>query len=125
MTQILFWILLPVTAGLLFYIHQLRKKISLCSEKKKTLRADQADIVVTKTLDNGNIKAFVTVKISDTVLLKDIRILNDGEKNEEKLRIEVPVRITKKGHMMDIYQFIDNDFKEKLFDSIMRKFKSL
>jgi len=80
---------------------------------------------VTKTLDNGSIKAFVTVKISDSILLKDIRIINDGEKNEEKLRIEVPVRITKKGHMMDIYQFIDNDFKKKLFDSIMRKYKSL
>ncbi|HOO60747.1 MAG TPA: septation protein SpoVG family protein [Candidatus Mcinerneyibacteriales bacterium] len=124
MTQILFWILLPVSAGLVFYARHLQKKISLCAQRK-TLRADQADIVVTKTLDNGNIKAFVTVKISDTVLLKDIRIINDGEKNEEKLRIEVPVRITKKGHMMDIYQFIDNDFKKKLFDSIMRKFKSL
>jgi|MTBAKSStandDraft_2_1061841.scaffolds.fasta_scaffold01501_19 DNA-binding cell septation regulator SpoVG len=124
MIQILFWILLPVTAGLIIYTRQLQKKVSVCSERK-ALRAEQADIVVTKTLDNGNIKAFVTVKISDTVLLKDIRIINDGEKNEEKFRIEVPVRITKKGHMMDIYQFIDNDFKKKLFDSIMRKFKSL
>ncbi|HDS03234.1 MAG TPA: hypothetical protein ENN72_05935 [Firmicutes bacterium] len=123
------WIILAcvswvVVAGLLYYLKLLKKRV-VASGEKKTLGVEQADIIVTKTLDNGNIKAFVTVKISDTVLLKDIRILNDGEKGEEKLRIEVPVRVTKKGHMMDIYQFIDNDFKKKLFDSIMRKYKNL
>jgi DNA-binding cell septation regulator SpoVG len=123
------WIILAcvswvVVAGLLYYLKLFKKRI-VASGEKKALGVEQADIIVTKTLDNGNIKAFVTVKISDTVLLKDIRILNDGEKGEEKLRIEVPVRVTKKGHMMDIYQFIDNDFKKKLFDSIMRKYKNL
>ncbi len=119
------WIISPIVIiGLLFYINHLGRKLKAVKGAKPAW-IDFTDIAVTKTLENGKIKAFVTLRVGDTLVLKDIRIISDEEAGGDNLRIEVPVRITKKGHMMDVYQFIDNDFKKHLFDAILRKYKSL
>ncbi len=121
----MWWMIFPVVIiGLMFYINKLHKRLKNVNGDKP-LWMDITDIAVNKTLDNGSIKAFVTLKVGDTFVLKDMRILSDKDSGDGGLRIEVPVRVTKKGHMMDVYQFIDKDYKKRLFDTILRKYRNL
>ncbi len=124
------WILIAILVLLilagLYYIIKLRKKIKKEKEKEKSIEIDEDDIVITKALNNGNVKAYVTIKVNDSIVLKDMKVIalkeDDGN---EKLKIEAPARITNKGHLLDIYKFIDYDFKQKLFDTILKKYKNL
>lgn len=119
-------ILILVIGILSYFLLDTKKKLKNKKDEVKKLKIKNEDIVITKALDKGNIKAFVTLKVNDTILLKDMRIIaNKDEDNQEKLKIEVPVRITNKGHLLDIYKFIDYNFRQKLFDKILDKYKRL
>lgn len=88
------------------------------------LRVSDEDIAVIKTLEKGRIKAFVTIKFNNSLVLKDIRIISDDE-DQKNLKIEMPSRATKKGHLMEVYQFIDTDLRKKLYDMVLDKYKKL
>ena len=107
---------------LVLYIQGKTKKTRITQNPELVLAND--DIVVTKTLEKGRIKAFAAVKFNKSIVLKDIRIVADDE-NEKMLKIEMPSRSTKKGHLMEVYQIIDMDLRKKVFDMVLDKYKKL
>jgi len=117
-------ILLVFCTFLFFRNKKLKERVEE-EKKSNNLYIDEKDIVITKALDKGNVKAFVTIKINEKIVLKDMRIIAMKENDKEKLKIEVPARITNRGHLLDIYQFVDFDFRQKLYDIILKKYKNL
>lgn len=117
-------ILLVFCTFLFFRNKKLKERVEE-EKKSNNLYIDEKDIVITKALDKGNVKAFVTIKINEKIVLKDMRIIAMKENEKEKLKIEVPARITNRGHLLDIYQFVDFDFRQKLYDIILKKYKNL
>ena len=116
---VFFVLIIFVLSFLLWRCHRI---VDALPTGEKDLSLDDVEIAVMRTLDKGPIVAFAAVKIRGAVLLKDMRILADDNGD---LRIEVPARVTKKGHLMDVYQFIDSRFKQELFDAILDKYKHL
>lgn len=110
--------------ALLLVLYIKKKTLRTSSKQHCELFINDDDIVVTKTLERGRIKAFATLKFNKSIVLKDIRIVADDE-NEKILKIEMPSRATKKGHLMEVYQIIDTDLRKKVFDMVLDKYKKL
>ncbi|TYB31112.1 MAG: hypothetical protein FXF47_05795 [Candidatus Mcinerneyibacterium aminivorans] len=126
MIYILIIILVLIAAAEFYYLLKFKKKYENEKKNEKSIQISEDDIVITKALDNGNVKAYITIKVNEAIVLKDMKVIAlQEEDGKEKLKIEVPARITNKGHLLDIYKFIDYDFRQKLFDTILKKYKNL
>lgn len=77
------------------------------------------DIKIRKLLDEGKIKAIVSVTFDDSLAVHDIRIVEGSE----RLFVATPSRRTADGTFRDIVHPINAEFRAELEEQILLKYK--